>query len=103
MPPAVAVTRDQARDLVEHFGGIHAAARGAGIPRSSLQHYLCPEKRQRAARAYYARNADLMRARAMENYESLDTLGYNRRLLRQRRAKALRRRAKRHERRLASG
>lgn len=51
------LTPEQARDLVDHFGGIRPAARATGVPRSTLYRSL-RSKRARAADLRYWHRAD---------------------------------------------
>jgi hypothetical protein len=96
------LTPEQARDLVDHFGGQRATTRATGIPRTTLQSWLDPETaRDRMARIYAA-NPEAKQTANQEHYHSLTGTAYARRQLQMRRVNALRCRANRHQRR-ASG
>ena len=114
------LTPEQARDLVEWAGGIRPAAREAGIAHSTLVDWLDPEARRERQRAARARDIDRARQREREAkrrrrerdpegtrayqrrfYRNLSGLAYNALLLRNRRNKALQRRAEREQRRAA--
>ena len=82
------LSSEQARDLVTHFGTQREAARETGVSRTTLQYWLDPEK-QRVA--------------VMRHYEALTGYQTNLRFLKQRRWKALYRRAQREQRRAANG
>ena len=69
--------------------------------RRSAERYATPEGRaqkQSVMRAYYERNAERECERARQNYDALDTVAYNRKLLKGRRQKALVRMADRNAR-----
>lgn len=95
------LTPDQARDLVRWAGGQSKAADEIGVHRSTLRAWLDPEANRRNVARYYRANAEAERQRRRDHYHSLTGLEYNRLLLRIRRNKALKRRAKREQRRAA--
>lgn len=92
---------DQARDLVEHFGGVRPAARGIGVPRTTLRYWLDPQPTMTRMARNYAEHGEAKRARWREYYWERPSLAHNRHLLQQRRSKARRRRAEREQRRRA--
>ena len=89
------LTPDQARDLVDHFGGVRAAGRGIGVDNTTVLYWLDPERKRAKERDRYHANPEPRLERQRARYEALTGLEYNRLLLRQRRIKALARRAKR--------
>lgn len=103
------LTPEQARELVDYFGSQRAAARATGIAQSTLSRCLHPEDRERRYRldrAYqrerYHTDPDYRERKLASNrksYDSEDAIQRARRLLRNRRVKALRRRAQREQRR----
>jgi len=74
------LTPAQTRDLVEHFGSQLAASKAIGVSHPTIAYWLDPEPK---------------RARSRREYDALTGLGYNRKLLLNRRTKALIRRRKR--------
>lgn len=97
------LTQEQAADLVEWAGSKNAAAAVAGVPRSTFRYWVNPEPdRARMSRNYVA-DPEAKCAAMREHYENLTGVEYARKLLRQRRHKALRRKAQREQRRATVG
>lgn len=93
------LTPEQAADLVAHFGGKRPAARGAGVPYTSLLYWLDPEPIRAQRRDRYEaepEHREEKRAYMRDYYDAMDGYAYNRRRLMDRRWQALNRRAKRN-------
>ena len=95
--PKMIPTPEQARELVEHFGGQRAAARALGVAKSTLRYWLDPEKDRAAARHYRLNNLEKELARSRRYYDNLSWFDRNRKQLQDRRRKALKRMKERHD------
>jgi hypothetical protein len=76
-------TPEQARQLVDHFGGIRPTGRALGIPYETVRFWVRPEPQRKSNREWF---------------HNLSGPDYHQRLLYMRRVKALRRKAERNER-----
>lgn len=95
----VTPTPEQVRELVEHFGGQRRAGEAAGVARTTIQYWLNPAPTMARMRRHYAANTERYLTEQRERYHNLSGYAYNRLRLRQRRVKALHRRAERERRR----
>jgi|SRR5215207_5093366 len=96
------LTPEQARDLVEHFGTQAAAARTIGVSRSTVGSWLYPERHAATYRRYRLRDIEAAREREAkrqrDRYWRMTSVERIEKELKNRRIKALQRKAKRHQR-----
>lgn len=92
------LTEAEAAALVEKYGSQKAAAEAYGVPRHTFRYWLNRGQEQAQRRRRYRENPEPQRTRARERWENLSGLEYSRRLLQQRRIKALHRMAERKRR-----
>ena len=93
------LTPEEARALVEKHGSQQKAADAYGVPRPTLQYWLDPEPQKARVRERYRANPEKALARNRKWWDELSGPAYSRRLLNNRRSKALRRMAERKRRR----
>ncbi len=92
------LTPEECQQVIDLAGGIRAAARALDMPRTTFKAWMDPEANRQRVADWYAADPERGREKQRRWFANLSGFEYNRRLLKQRRRKALYRRAKRHQR-----